>query len=104
MSWETRGGRGRYYTRSRRVNGRVIREYIGSGELAELIAEMDEILRIKRDAERAAWRAEKERLQRLEQPLEELDRICNLLVKTSLEAEGYYRHNRGEWRKRRVRR
>jgi len=31
MGWD----QGRYYTRSRKVNGRVVREYIGTGRVAE---------------------------------------------------------------------
>jgi hypothetical protein len=37
MAWD----RGRYYTRSRKVNGRVDREYLGTGEAAERAARQD---------------------------------------------------------------
>ena len=45
MPWET-GPRGRpYYTRTRRENGRVIREYIGVGQEGQRAAEEDEARR-----------------------------------------------------------
>ena len=53
MPWES-GPRGRpYYTRTRRENGRVIREYIGVGQEGQRAAEEDEALR----AGRAFFRA-----------------------------------------------
>ena len=37
MGWEIRERGGRYYTRSRKFGGRVVREYIGGGSIAALI-------------------------------------------------------------------
>ena len=60
MGWEKDG---RYYTRSRKVNGRVVREYIGGGEVGALVAQMDAIERERRDFERECWRLEKEEME-----------------------------------------
>ena len=41
MGWETRQRGGRYYIRSKKVKGRVVREYIGGGDLGELASAME---------------------------------------------------------------
>jgi hypothetical protein len=97
MGWENDG---RYYTRSRRLNGRVVREYVGRGAQAQLAAENDQIRRREAAAARQAWRTEQERVQELEAPMKELDALCDLLMRTTLEDAGYYQHDRGEWRRR----
>src|SRR4051812_4656289 len=97
MGWE----RGRYYTRSVREGGKVRREYVGTGKLAELAAQMDAIFRAQRQQQRAEERAEREELDALDAPLAELDDLADLLVRAALTAAGYHRHHRGEWRKRR---
>ena len=101
MAWETRERGGLYYTRSKKVNGRVVREYIGAGEVALLIARMDteeREVRKARFAERAQFRNELDRIAM--RVSEEYDRTEQVL-RHSLEQAGYYRHKRGEWRKRR---
>ncbi|QDS98167.1 hypothetical protein [Adhaeretor mobilis] len=42
MAWENRGNNNRYYYRGRRVDGRTVKEYLGSGEAAERAAAEDE--------------------------------------------------------------
>jgi hypothetical protein len=96
MGWE-RG----YYYRVRKVRGRVVREYVGTGPVAELAAELDAIGRQQREAERAARRAERAELEALDAPLDELNDLADLLAHAALLAAGFRRHKRGEWRKRR---
>jgi len=102
MGWEKRERGGLYYTRSRKINGRVVREYVGTGPLAELAAEFDALERRHREEEAEAWRSERECLEALEAPVVKLCEITEALARATLLATGYRRHNRGEWRKRRV--
>lgn len=101
MAWETRRGRGRYWTRSRKVNGRVVREYIGTGRVAELVAQMDAIEREQRGLAALDVRQAKDELAALDADLKALDELGDLVVRAALLAAGYRRHKRGEWRKKR---
>ena len=93
MGWD----RGRYYTRSRKVNGRVAREYLGTGEAAERAARQDALARQERDARRAAM-AE---LAALGASLDDLAELTDLVARAALAAAGYRQHHRAEWRRRR---
>jgi hypothetical protein len=103
MSWEERERGSRYYTRSRREGGRIVREYIGTGPIAEIAARRDEAQRRRREEEARAWREERERLEVLDTEAGELDDLAELLTRAALLAVGYRRHDRGEWRKPRER-
>jgi hypothetical protein len=99
--WEKRQRGGAYYTRSRKVNGRVVREYVGGGVLGEVAARMDAEERRRREEEAAALKDEQERMETLTAPVEELCEGAEILARAALLVSGYHRHNRGEWRKRR---
>lgn len=98
MGWDKNG---RYYTRSRRANGRVVREYVGGGMLGELAAQLDALERRKRETQQAALRAEQDAVAALDAPLAELDELVELVARAALAAAGYEQHKRGEWRKKR---
>jgi hypothetical protein len=99
--WERRNRGGLYYTRSRKVDGRVVREYVGGGVLGEIAARMDADERRQREEEAAFWIEERESLETLDGLTEELYEAAEVLAQAALVAAGYHRHKRGEWRKRR---
>jgi len=98
VAWEARKRGGRYYTRSRREGSRVVREYVGTGPLAELAAEED---RAKRELEEERREREREELGRLEglaAPVLELSEAAEILARAHLVAAGY-RRRKGEYRR-----
>jgi hypothetical protein len=99
MSWESRKQGGLYYTRTRRINGRQVREYIGGGLIGELAAEQDLLAREQLEQKRQQWKAEKVHIRHLEAPIIDLDDQCQALMTACLEAAGYHQHH-GEWRRR----
>jgi len=99
MPWEERRGR-KYYYRKRRIGGRVMSEYIGTGPVAEPAAALDESKRQAREEERELFRREQEKQRAIDQ---EVDRVCRLiqnLTYGTLLVHGFHTH-KGEWRKRR---
>jgi hypothetical protein len=104
MGWEQRGGRS-YYYRSRRVGGRVVKDYVGTGLAAEQAAFGDADRRRERAEARAAEQrrlgAEQARSAPAEALLAELDAALDAATAAAFYAAGYRRHDRGAWRKRR---
>lgn len=101
MSWETRQRGGRYYTRTRRVNGRCVREYLGCGVEGALSAQADTE---DREAREQARRAHQEALQAFDSAGEDLDHLdasADLAEALLLSAAGFHEH-KGEWRYKRV--
>jgi hypothetical protein len=101
MGWEKRERGGLYYTRSKKVGGRVIREYVGGGTLGHLTALQDAQERRQREEEAASWKQERERLEALVAPVEQLCEATEILYRAALLSAGFRRHQRGEWRRKR---
>lgn len=99
MGWEARGGR-KYYYRKHRFGARVYSEYVGAGDIADLLAGFDDD-----DKFGDAIIAHADRLARgdvvaLERALLWQRRLLDDLVERHLIASGFHQH-KGEWRLRR---
>ena len=104
MAWDVRAGGKKYYYRSRRDGKRVSRAYFGAGLLAEMAAEIDAEKQAKRREFAARFRAQKARLEPLDQATAELEKITDLALAATLVAAGFHRTNYGPWRRRHVQR
>ena len=103
MAWETRSRGTRHYTRSRRVGGRVVREYVGRGAIGEAAEREDRARRAARIAERVAHQRRQEEDRQLRDLVLGVERHAATLVAITLVAAGYHRPTRGQWRRRRER-
>jgi hypothetical protein len=101
MAWhkKQRGPEGGYYYRSKRVNGRSVKVYVGRGPAAALIARLDECERADRRAEREAFLAEQVRLAAVDLALREARVLADLLVRARLVLGGFHTHH-DQWRRR----
>jgi len=100
MSWETRAGR-RYYYRAEKVAGRVVKEYIGAGEVADAIASLDALDRQAAALQAQEQRQARVRLDDVDAAVEGFCRTVDAAVRAALTQAGYHQHDRGLWRKRR---
>jgi hypothetical protein len=88
MGWENRERGGHYYTRSRKVDGRVVREYVGGGVIGELAARFDEAEREKRKIEATMERLERARVESLVAPVVELCDIASIVGTVDTKGNG----------------
>ena len=100
MAWERRQRGTRYYTRTRRVGGKRIREYVGAGLAGELAAQHDARERERRSIETARARLDRERHHATDAAIVALCRDSDRMVRDVLVSLGYHQH-KGQWRRRR---
>jgi hypothetical protein len=97
MSWEGRKGcRGRFYTRDRSINGVRVRQYVGTGPVAEKAAAED----LARRQQREARRADRALYDGAVDRHKEFGSQVAFLTQAALYSIGFYRHERGAWRRR----
>jgi len=100
MAWEARNG-GRYYYRKRRQVGQVHSEYIGAGEIGDLIARLDDLTRQQRELEQEELRSLLGVEAELDREIAALAERVQRLTAAVLLASGCHRPRR-QWRVRRV--
>ncbi len=95
MAWEKRGNQ-EYFYRHHKIGGRPRRIYFGRGERAEQAAAEDK----QRRAEAEAQRAERALLEDLDDTTGLMATGIETLARAALTLSGFFRHQRGEWRRR----
>jgi hypothetical protein len=97
--WQRRGAK-RYLTQSRKRHGRIIREYLGTGPVAEALYHVEAMERQQRHAAREAWRQSLADQTAIDAQVQRWWAQQDLLLQALLYSEGCYRHARSTWRKR----
>ena len=101
MGWEKRGNAMYYYT-AQRGGGRVVKQYVGTGRVAELAAQLDALARAERTEAAEAAKRERDELAALDAALAPLNELADAATIAALVAAGCHRPKRGKWRKRRA--
>jgi hypothetical protein len=101
MGWDKKANGQRYYYKAKKVRGRSVKTYIGTGPVADLAAALDAAERGRRRRRQQAWRAEQARLAAADHALGELGAAAGLVSQAALLLAGHHFHH-GEWRRRRV--
>ena len=92
---------GRYYYRSVRVNGKPRRQYVGSGLIGQLAAQMDAVERYRKDAGKAQADQARAVAEATDEDLVAVERLADVLARAALVAAGCHQHHRGQWRRKR---
>lgn len=98
MHWVQRGNRSILY-RSTKRNGRVIKEYLGRGELADMAHKVHLLTADERDRQEVQLNRERERIEHAQRLTEDFGRLVHVLFRAAMIIGGYYRHGK-KWKKR----
>lgn len=97
MALEKRNGK-YYYYKKEREGSRVISKYYGKGELANLVAQMDEIERYQKEIEAEKQKQNKEKIEEIDRDLSEIEQNIKVLIEFYLTEKGFYKTKSREWR------
>jgi len=91
-----------YWYKTRRVEGRVVRDYVGHGAACEATAQLDRRDRQFRNEHQASTLLQREQLLALDHVVQGACAAAATVMRAQLESQGYRQHARGQWRKRRT--
>lgn len=92
--------RGRFWYQTERDGGRVVSRYLGFGEVAGLIAQLDSAEAAERKHKANLERADRHAYAETDKAVAEHGRLVRALMAGILMASGYHTHKR-QWRRRR---
>jgi hypothetical protein len=97
MALEERNGNYYYYKKEREGN-RVFSKYYGKGELADLIAQMDEIKRYEKEIEAEKRNKNLRKLEEIDTEIDLFESKVKELTAQTLLSLGFYKTKSREWR------
>jgi len=97
MGWESRNSKPYYYRKMRR-GLQVVSEYIGAGQIADLISDMYKLDHEERERNRRAWKEEKSEVRATDSEIAQLNVTLRGLVMATILVSGYHPH-KGQLRK-----
>ncbi len=89
---------GRYYRRSRRINGRVVNEHLGGGEFGEAMAGLDQAERMGRRIDAGLARADRDVYGFVVRDVFGIDEFLGNLFTVLAHQSGFHLHHR-QWRR-----
>lgn len=99
MAWESRRNNS-YYYRKRKVGGKVVSEYIGTGFAALLAEQVNERVKAEAEAKRQEWQAIRDEQARLDKMVNDFGQLATAYADAVLLLNGHHLHKR-QWRKKR---
>lgn len=97
MGWETRSN-GSFYYKKNRIGNRVFSEYVGSGEVAECIAQLDYLEQLENSRKRNQITELRQQFDEMENHIQSLSDLNKNLVDALFLINGFRQHKR-QWRK-----
>ena len=99
MGWEQRGNNS-YYYKKEREGSRVKSTYVGRGEIAHMVAQIQESSPLLERLARTIKSPEVVKQEKAQAAIEEVNRLVHLITQATLLSVGFHTHHR-QWRRKR---